>query len=541
MQTEKTSSAIRANRRWLPRVLKALALRCAIGGLLTQPTLMSAAAGEGAAGGSAALTLASELQRMRSAEHLYLPQAYRLRQFSGFSRAGGNPDRFDSLYREGDWLVYADQEGPGVVSRIWATHGEEWQEIRIEVDGKVIYEGKADGFFGMARAPFVAPLCEIRSATAIARTAEGEKGKLHVWGVSYVPIPFQARFRYLQKKQVYTNVNIKVFAPGTNVVSFPAELSEAERKELALTAEVWRSQKLPVTAAPVVSREFVLPAVGTDGKDVASVPLRLSGAGVIRSIRVWAEGAGTDELADLTLHARWDDAVTDAIAVPLDAGLGSVAQRTLALGRDEDGAQFIRLPMPFRQAAEIRVSSRLAKTQAIRLEVMHEAAPQLPAGAMYLHAQAADGQFTSGKDQYAHPDVPAAEFLYHNGHIALDRRGAGQIVAYMDRYECQPELDEHIFVDDERRFPDNWWNGTGHEDLFDMAWGHKTMSSAMASGGSQKFGEANVKLFWSDPLTFRTGVRFNWEWSYKVDVPPPRDARFRSVVYYYAPAAAEAR
>lgn len=487
------------------------------------------------------ITVASELQRMRSAEHLYRPQAYRLRQFSGFSRSGGNPDRYDFLYRENDWTVIADQEGPGVVSRIWATHGEEWQEVRIEVDGKVLFEGRADGFFGMARVPFAPPLCEIRSATAIARTAEGEKGKLHVWGVSYVPIPFQSRFRYLQKKPVYTNINIKVFASGVKVAAFPTEFSAAERRELDLTAGVWRDQTLPPTAATAVARDVVLPAAAPEGSRAVSAPLTLSGAGIIRSIRVLADNATPAELADLTLHVRWDDAPADAIAVPLDTGLGSVKQRTLALGRDEDGAQFIRLPMPFRRSADIRVSSRLAKAQAIRLEVRHEPARELPADALYLHAEAADGRFLTGKDKYAHPDVPAPEFLYHNGFTALDRKGAGQIVAYMDRFECQPELDEHVFVDDERQFPDNWWNGTGHEDLFDMAWGHKMHSAPMTSGGSQSFAEVNVKLFWSDPLTFRTAIRFNWEWSYKLDVPPPRDARFRSVVYYYAPEAAGAR
>ena len=55
----------------------------------------------------------------------------------------------------------------------------------------------------------------------------------------------------------------------------------------------------------------------------------------------------------------------------------------------------------------------------------------------------------------------------------------------------------------------------------------------MASGGSQDFKEVNVRLFWNTPMTFRTAIRFNWEWAYKFGVPPPLDARFASVVYWY--------
>lgn len=490
-------------------------------------------------GAEPAVSLTTELQRLRTTDHLYLPQSHRLHQYSGFSRSGSNPDRLDFLYREGDWLVYADVEGPGVVSRIWATHGDAWQDIRIELDGRVIYEGDAGGFFRMNRPPFVAPLCEERSVTVAQRTAEGETGKIHRWGVSYVPLPFQSRFRYLQKKQLYTNVNVKRFDRGTPVAPFPATLAAGELAEVGRTAAAWKSMN-PLPESParttVVDHELKLPAA-TNGKPApTSSAVWLTGPGIIREIRIHTAGLDRATLEALTLHLRWDGSASDAIAVPLDVGLGSLQQRTLALGRSDDGWQFMRLPMPFRRGASIRIVSRAVGPLTVRLQVVHEKAPDLPANAMYLHGHGNAGKFTSGQDQFAHPEVPAAEFLYHNGYTALDTRGSGHVVAYLDRFDCQPELDEHVFIDGERTFPDNTWNGTGHEDLFDMAWGHKPTTTPMTSGGSEKFEEVNVKLFWNDPLTFRTALRFNWEWSYKLGVPPPRDAVFRSVVYWYAPA-----
>jgi hypothetical protein len=484
-----------------------------------------------------AISLTTELQRLRTADHLYLPQAYRLFRYSGFSRSGGNPDRADYLYKEGGWFVYADVEGPGVVARIWATHGDAWQDIRIELDGRVIYEGNAGGFFGMNRVPFVPPLCEERVTAAGPRTAEGEQGKVHRWGVSYVPLPFQKRFRYLQKKQVYTQIDVKRFAQGTLVNPFPETLTAQEIAEVTQTRVVWqRMNFLPESpSADRVERELQLPA--GDGKSAQeSAEIRFAGPGIIREIRLQTAGLARPVLEALTLHLRWDDATDDGVAVPLDVGLGSLQQRTLALGRDADGSQFIRFPMPFRRSASFRLSSRFVQPVSIRVQVISEEVAGIPTETMYLHGVANSGSFKAGHDHFAHPDVSSREFLYYNGYTAFDAQGPGQVVAYLDRFDCQPELDEHVFVDDERTFPDNAWNGTGHEDFFDMAWGHKPMTTPMASGGSEKFAEVNVKLFWNDPLTFRTALRFNWEWSYKLGLPPPRDAHFRSVVYWYSPA-----
>lgn len=491
-------------------------------------------AASGASEAPSPISFATEVRRLRETDHLFQLQAHRLIQQSGFSRKGDNPDRLDYLYREGDWLVYADTRGPGVVSRIWSTHGGEWQPIRIEVDGRVLYEGSAENFFGMDRAPFVAPLCEIRTAAIRQLTAEKETGRRHVWGVSYVPIPFQSRFRYLQKQQLYTNINFKLLPEDAVVEPFPLALTESDQRELQLTREAWTrfTPEYAATTAPTpVEREFTI--APREASEDALSHLALSGPGIIREIRLLSSAAPAD-LAALWLEVRWDGATSPAVSVPLDTGLGSLTQRTLALGRSTDGWQYVRLPMPFERSAEIRLVNRGTKTESIRMQVTRESVPSLPANALRLHARASDGEFIAARDRYLHPEVPPAEFYYHNGFTALDFTGRGQIVAYLDRFQCQPELDEHVFLDGERSFPENSWNGTGHEDLFDMAWGHKAHSAALTSGGSQNFEEVNVKLFWNDPLTFRTAVKFNWEWSFKRDVPPPRDARFRSVVYFYA-------
>ena len=205
----------------------------------------------------------------------------------------------------------------------------------------------------------------------------------------------------------------------------------------------------------------------------------------------------------------------------------------MSLGR-KGKWQFLNLPMPFKKKARITIESHADKPVSLSYQITYEKVDALPSEILYLKSYTNTGIFHSGLDTIGHHDLPVKDFFYNTGYNVLDIQEAGHIVAYMDLFHCQPELDEHIFIDDERIFPDNSWNGTGHEDLFDMAWGHKPVSSPMTSGGSENFKEVNVKLFLNDPLVFHKAIKFNWEWSYKFGLEPPRDARFASVIYWYA-------
>ena len=478
------------------------------------------------------VTVSSELKRLRTAEHLFRPQDYRLLQYSGFNRRGGNPDRFDCLYEEDGWRVVADHKGPGVVSRIWTTHDTTWHEIRIEVDGQVIFTGKANQFFEQDKLPFVRPLSEVRNSVTGRATAEGETPGKKEWAVSYVPIPFAKRFRYLQRDKLYANIDVKAFSEDVKVESFLDADWHALKAEFEATAAVWNRMDLygeELAGYRKIAKRVAVP--GATGESSVSVAVaELAGPAIVRQIRVKVkDGAACDQVE---LRIAWDGAEEPDVVAPLDHGFGSREHRTLALGQGADGWRVCSLPMPFRKKAALSLVSRSEKPVECDVELYVEENVSLPDDVLYLHSVSNTGEVKKGT-AFEHPDLPLADFFYANGYTAFERRGAGQIVAYMDLFNCQPELDEHIFVDDERTFPDNRWNGTGHEDLFDMAWGHKPVSAPMTSGGSEKFEEVNVKLFWNDPMTFRAAIRFNWEWAFRFGVNPPRDARFASVVYWY--------
>ena len=477
-------------------------------------------------------TVSSELERMRSVDHLYRPQDHRILQYSGFSRKGDNPDKGDCLYTENGWRVVADQRGPGVVTRIWTTHRPKWGDIQVEVDGKIIFTGRANSFFAQNKLPFTEPLSEIRRKQPDGITVDDRAEGDGTWAVSYVPIPFEKRFRYLQRDKFYANIDVKAFPPTHHVESFLEADWDQLKPEFEETTAVWESMDLygdRLKKYKRINKTINVPAAPLGSDAVADV-VESTGPGIIRGIRIKTNQ--DSYLGDVDLHIRWDAETEPGIVSPLDYGFGSRRHRTLAIGQSEDGWRFCYLPMPFRKQANVQLASRATSPVICEVELFVEDNAALPDDVLYLHSYKNTGQFAKG-GRYEKPNLPLKYFFYHNGYCAFSRRGSGHIVAYMDLFDCQPELDEHVFIDDERTFPGNSWNGTGHEDLFDMAWGHGLLSAPTTSGGSQQFEEANVKLFWNNPMTFRRAIRFNWEWAFRFGIPAPRDVRFASVVYWY--------
>lgn len=479
------------------------------------------------------VSVESELYRLRTTDHMFLPQDYKLKQYSGFHRKGLNPDRMHCLYKEDGWRVVTDHKGKGVVSRIWTTyHKQGWGDIKVEVDGTVIYEGNARGFFNQDKLPFVKPLSVIRYIESETSTMEGESWR-NEWAVSYVPIPFEKRFRFLQREVVYANINIKEFSNDTPVKSFLKTDWNRVKTQFKMTADVWSDFPLPIKDKNYnsIKKSVKITPADTEKKSVVKLS-EIDGSGIIRGIKL---KVGDDSVkSKMNLCIYWDGEEQPSIKTPLLNGFGSFNERTMALGKTRDNWQFIYLPAPFRKEAKITIESLASQPVLLDYELIYEKVNTLPEDVLYLRSLAKEGLFRSKIDTIGKQHKPFDDFFYRVGFNVLDYKGAGHIAAYTDLFFCQPELDEHIFIDDERVFPNNSWNGTGHEDLFDMAWGHKPLSSPMTSGGSQDFKEVNVKLFWNDLMPFKKAIKFNWEWSYKYGIEPPRDAKFASVVYWYS-------
>ena len=122
-------------------------------------------------------------------------------------------------------------------------------------------------------------------------TPEGKKPKIksvRYWGVSYMPLPFKSRFRYMQRNPLYTIVEVKQLESGTPVESFHETNWEKARPEWEKAEAVWKRNSLygdELKNYQKVSRTLKFPKAGKNLPDTQTA-LNIDGPGIIRSIRV---------------------------------------------------------------------------------------------------------------------------------------------------------------------------------------------------------------------------------------------------------------
>ncbi|BDD10757.1 hypothetical protein FUAX_31890 [Fulvitalea axinellae] len=465
---------------------------------------------------SQTVSVSSELEKMISVDHFWETQEYTTYQYSGFNRKGNNPDDVNSLYKEGKWHVYADCEGPGVATRIWSTFrlNRGWGNMKVEVDGKTIYEGPTKGFFESGL-PFAAPMSQIEVRSA-------EEGK--IFGICRVPMPFTKRFRFMLDKPNYNIVNIKRFDSPVAIKSFTTNFTNEEKAAWEKANNAFADKNFMANKVKRYRKVSKKANLNPNG----DVEIKLDGSGIIRGIELDAD---KETLKNLQMKIFWDGESRPSVDVPVELGFGSNEQSTLLLGANKSG-KYNYIPMPFQKNARISIHNNSSRKLKFKVSIFREKADVANA-VKKLRAKANSGKYYIKSSQPPYPKAPLNEYFYKNGFTVLDTHGAGHVIAYLDYFDCQPELDEHIFVDEKNNFPNNLWNGTGHEDLFDMSWGHFNKSSAYVSGGSEHAKEVNTRIFWESPITYKKSLKFNWEWTPNIYKNPNRDAGFSTVIYYY--------
>jgi len=457
------------------------------------------------------INFANELLQMVSTDHFWESKDFGTYQYSSFCREGNNPDDVGFLYQEEGWYVYTDCSGPGVVTRIWSTFRPRrgWGNMKVELDGEVIYEGDSKHFFEMGM-PFANPISKIeRGAT----------------GICYVPLPFKNRFRFMLDVQNYNIVNVKLFDSSVEIKSFNSRLTDKEKEAWNIVAGIFNDNHYFLNSLDSFQR-FNKKFKISSGK---SGEIKYNGPGIIRGIIIESDSA---TMAGLNMKIYWDNESKPSIDVPVELGFGSNRHNNLLLGSSDKGKYFC-IPMPFKKSGRIAFTNNSDKKLTFSAMVYTENANLNGSEIFYLRANANEGKYILGQSVPKAPEAPLNEYFYQNGYLVLETSGKGHLIAYMDYFTCQPELDEHIFIDEKNNFPNNRWNGTGHEDMFDMSWGHKNKSSFYISGGSQFGAEVNVRVFWNAPITWEEEIKFLWEWTPNIYKNPNRDAIFSSVVYFY--------
>jgi hypothetical protein len=382
--------------------------------------------------------------------------------------SGGNMDmsQFHGKYR-GE-KVLAKIEGPGCVYRIWSAFAS--GTIRVYLDGaskpeiscnfKKYLHGECAG---------------LPSGFTVGRVA------------NYMPIPFAQSIIITTigfNFPGYYQISYQTYDPSVPVQSFKkADANAAPGLDAARKLVKYGAGAAAKTGVETKQAEFALAAGGVDA-------LTLTGAGVIRKLRIADPKAAKNVLAGLELRIYWDGSKDAAVSAPVDAFFVNRfdlrgdwpqhALNTMFIMASPQGYE-ANFAMPFAAGARIELINRGQAAQAVRMEVTVEPMASLPPGSMRFHAfyraqdyetDISDASVIGTKT----PIDPATNY------VVLDRQGRGHYIgcAIFVASVGTPwwgEGDENTWIDGAA---EPQIKGTGTEDEFNWSWGFKPNESTIS-------------------------------------------------------------
>lgn len=466
--------------------------------------------------------LVGELQQLYRID--LLPQfrpGSEVAQLSSYDTTGGNNDGFSGLYsfvrREGDGLVLADLEGPGVVNRIWTPTPTE-SMIAFYFDGEPAPRMRLpfiDLFSGHVE-PFVRPV------------VGNEVGGYY----SYLPMPYQHSLKIVYEGDDirFQQIQYRRYPAGSTVTSFHLPLSTEEQRELQRVVARWNNLEArpwPDGQLPVEERPFTLEPGG-------QVELfRSAEGGRILGIEIERDPGAPGWDPGVLLAARWDAEVEPAILAPVGDffgyAFGSPSMRSLVLG-SSGGRDYSYLPMPFDHDAtiylrDIRRQGRPVPGTA-RVFYSHEPREPQREGRLYA-AWRREVEPTEGEPYL----LLAAEGRGHHIGTILQAQGIEPgMTAFF-------EGDDVATVDGEMRL-----HGTGSEDYFNGGW-YALLDRWDRAVSLPLHGSLDYNL----PLSRTGGYRFyladkvSFEQTYRITIEHGPEGNaipvdYTSVAFYYGEA-----
>jgi hypothetical protein len=365
--------------------------------------------------------------------------------FSSYDRTGGNDDgfsgKYSSLRQEGEALVIAELQGPGVITRIWTPTPND-SPLEFFFDGEKtprLLVPFRDLFKG-DHPPFLAPL-----------SGFGGGGFY-----SYLPLAFQhsIKIRLHGPKMQFFQINYGLYEANAKVTTFdPAD--RTLHTELAKVQQTWSSLAALVERGPSQTKrtEQVLEprtsaTIFESSKPGRIVAIRLSPASAF---------AGTDRR--LVLKATWDGDSKPAVQVPVGDffgySFGDPSAQSLLMGTKDDGA-YAYFPMPFDHSAKVEIVSERDSGAPVRFtsEVI----------------ATSDGRTESEGRFYArwNRENPVKQ---GDPFTIVDVQGRGHLVGVTLQSQGEPGQTLFFEGDDEATLDgDLSIHGTGSEDFFNGGW-----------------------------------------------------------------------
>lgn len=486
--------------------------------------------------GSPVVSLISELRAFNNFTDLpaYMPETS-IHQTSSYDRTGGNDDgfsgRFSFVRRNPDSsLVLFDEQGPGVINRIWTpTPTEDNLDFYIDDTTKPAFTIKYLDLFTGKVYPFVAPLCN------------NQLGGYYC----YLPIPFQKRCMIVLrgKQNQFYQVGFRGYPEGTLVKNFDKTLSAEEKTALQNIQSLWNKKEKTVydfisaqnkKAVQVVRSGFQL------RKGESRTILQLNTGARIAGFELEPAASFEGPAKDIDIRITWDNETTPAIYCPVadffGYAFGKPSMQSLLIG-SSGKTNYCYFPMPFDKSAKIELVYR--GNAAVNADAV-----SVTARVYYLpepRKAEKEGKFYADWNHQSSNPI-------HQPHVFLNTTGKGHYVGtVLQARGLQPGM-TIFFEGDDSTVVDGrlTMHGTGSEDYFNGGW-YAVMDRwdgafSMPLSGSLDYTlplsrTGGYRLFLTDKIPFNKSIHHSIEHGPEHNRIP---ASYTSVAYYYANAAPDA-
>ena len=397
-----------------------------------------------------------ELELLKRVDKLpeYRTGSY-VEQFSSYDRTGGNDDGFAGTYsflrKEGDKLVIAEMEGPGVINRIWTpTPTDNMLHFYFDGQKEPGLSIKFSDLFSGKVYPFTKPVCG------------NEVGGYYC----YLPITYNKSCKIVFDGPKLEFIQIQYRdLPGKDVENYNGTFTQADKNLLAEVNDIWADITPEVTnytfgkSADTQVNETMLTI--KPGEELPIFEMTKGG----RIVGIELDGGPSFEgiYKDILLSAQWDNEKVEAIYAPVadffGYAYGKGAMRSIVMGK-QGNVNYCYFPMPFDKSA--------------KLDLVYKQRPGVNQSPISLNAKvyyttnkrdaAKEGKFYS---TWRREKTPEGQY-----HRFMSQKGKGHYVGTIHQAQgLRPgmtlffEGDDSTYVDNKMRL-----HGTGSEDYYNGGW-----------------------------------------------------------------------
>ena len=372
---------------------------------------------------------------------------------SSYDRTGGNDDGFGGKYsfvrKEGDALVLADLQGPGVIYRIWTpTPTDDWMEFYFDGEAKPRIRVRFRELFLGGHPAFPRPL-----------VGYGAGGFY-----SYRPLPYQRSCKVLIRaaRVQFYQINYARYAKNAQVKSFTTEPSQRIRDNLEKAKALFAASGSDIS-------EHVAPAQSTAERLRKRIELapgqtatafRIDRPGRIVGMRISPASVLVGKARDIVLKAHWDEDPQPAIHVPagdfFGYAWGKPAMTSLLIGTNRQ-TNYCYWPMPFERCARIELARVGAQGPAVSIEAEVLFVP--------IPRRANEGKFYA-LWRRENPTTKGKPFTF------VETEGRGHVVGCIQQSQGMESGRTHFFEGDDQTTIDGQLviHGTGSEDFYNGGW-----------------------------------------------------------------------